>query len=311
MDIRTIESREIIDGRNLIKKGEIVGFNCSLNGELLFAVALNPLNYREQSGAGSFAITKTDRGQLYEIYLSIDDTLCLLTTVKDSLNFHDLQLLSNNELLLVCARSHYRPRNQSEKNGKIYSSEGHLRKEVLLGDGIQNVQSDDNGIIWTSYFDEGIFGNYGWTNPIGQSGLIVWNRDGEKLYEYQPKSPLDSMCDCYALNVTSNKEAWCYYYTDFPLIKIKDWKIDNYWHVPVKGSSAFAVYRNFTLFNGGYNEDPALLHLFELQDDFEMKEICRIQIDNLENIDRIIGRRDKLYFLSDKKVFSVSVQEVL
>ncbi|WP_176444820.1 hypothetical protein [Paenibacillus herberti] len=41
-------------------------------------------------------------------------------------------------------------------------------REFLLGDGIQSVQVTDKGIIWTSYFDEGVFGNNGWDKPIGE-----------------------------------------------------------------------------------------------------------------------------------------------
>lgn len=309
MNIVRKDAREIADGTSVITQGEIVGFNCSIDADLLLAVALNPLNYRDDTG--SFAITKTERGQSYEIYLSSDGELCLLANIKDNFNFHNLQLLNDRELLLVCARSHYRPENRSERNGRIYSTEGQFQKEILLGDGIQDVQADSNGVIWTSYFDEGIFGNYGWTHPIGQNGLIAWNSDGEKLYEYQPIESLEEMCDCYALNVVSNQESWCYYYTDFPLVKIKDRKIDGYWHIPIKGSSAFAIYGSFALFNNSYDEDDTLLHLLKLQDNHRAKEICQVRIENLENVDRVIGRRDSLYFLSDKKVFSISVQEVL
>ena len=181
MNIVRKDAREIADGTSVITQGEIVGFNCSIDADLLLAVALNPLNYRDDTG--SFAITKTERGQSYEIYLSSDGELCLLANIKDNFNFHNLQLLNDRELLLVCARSHYRPENRSERNGRIYSTEGQFQKEILLGDGIQDVQADSNGVIWTSYFDEGIFGNYGWTHPIGQNGLIAWNSDGEKLYE--------------------------------------------------------------------------------------------------------------------------------
>lgn len=305
------EVREIVDATSILSTGEIVGFNSSINGELLFAVARNPLNYREERGIGSFAVTQTNEGHLYDIYLLVDDTLILLTTIRENYNIHDLQLLNNHELLLVCARAFYRSKDDYEKNGRIYSIEGIFQTEILLGDGIQNVQTDSNGIIWTSFFDEGVFGNFGWNEPVGKSGLIAWNTEGKKAYEFQPTYPLSKICDCYALNVISNKESWCYYYTDFPLVKIKNYKIDSYWNTPIRGSSAFAIYRNFALFSNGYNENDNLLHLLKLDNDYIAKEIAQIQIENFEKVEQFLGRRDSLYFLSNKKVFQISVQEVL
>ena len=204
------EVREIADATSILSTGEIVGFNSSINGELLFAVARNRLNYREERGIGSFAVTQTNEGQLYDIYLLVDDTLILLTTIKENYNIHDLQLLNNRELLLVCTRAFYHSKDDYEKNGRIYSIEGIFQREILLGDGIQNVQTDSNGIIWTSFFDEGVFGNFGWNEPVGKSGLIAWNTEGKKVYEFQPTYPLSEIFDCYALNVISNKESWCY-----------------------------------------------------------------------------------------------------
>jgi len=79
---------------------------------------------------------------------------------------HDVQPLPN-ELLLACARSFYKGPDDFEKNGRIDTRDGEFLREILLGDGIQTVQAMSSGVIWTSYFDEGVFGNYGWTDPVG------------------------------------------------------------------------------------------------------------------------------------------------
>ena len=84
--------------------------------------------------------------------------------------------------------------------------------------GIEDVQVTESGIIWTSYFDEGVFGNRGWNDPIGKNGLVAWNGLGEKIYEFLPTTELGEICDCYALNVISDREVWLYYYTEFPPI---------------------------------------------------------------------------------------------
>jgi hypothetical protein len=88
-----------------------------------------------------------------------------------------------------------------------------------MGDGINSVQTTDEGMIWTSYFDEGVFGNYRWNQPMGASGLNCFDSAGRILWEFKPPAGFDSICDCYSLNVANNA-VWTCYYTDFPLVKI-------------------------------------------------------------------------------------------
>ena len=75
----------------------------------------------------------------------------------------------------------------------------------------------------TSYFDEGVFGNFGWDQPVGSCGLIVWGRDGNAVW----KNRVYSICDCYAMNLDDQENLWFYYYDEFNLVrtdfKSKDW----------------------------------------------------------------------------------------
>lgn len=77
-------------------------------------------------------------------------------------------------------------------------------REFLLGDGISHVQSDANGNIWTGYFDEGVFGNYGWATPAGAAGLSCFTKSGEKIWGYEAPAGFDQIDDCDALNVARN-----------------------------------------------------------------------------------------------------------
>ena len=61
---------------------------------------------------------------------------------------------------------------------------------MMLGDGIQHLQTTKSGEIWAAYFDEGIFGNLGWRRPIGAKGLLRFNSDGKRVYEFQRVSGL-------------------------------------------------------------------------------------------------------------------------
>ena len=76
----------------------------------------------------------------------------------------------------------------------------------------------------TQLDDEGIFGNYGWHTPIGASGLTACNLNGDRIYDFNPSGDIEEFCDCYAINVETENITWCYYYTEFPLVKIDNCK---------------------------------------------------------------------------------------
>ena len=75
----------------------------------------------------------------------------------------------------------------------VYGSDGHVEGAFLMGDGIADVQSDDAGNIWTSYFDEGIFGNNGWNEPVGAPGLLCFDSTGRITWHFQPPQGFDSL----------------------------------------------------------------------------------------------------------------------
>lgn len=191
----------------LCDRGELVAFNVGPDGSAYFVFALNPLDDREVRPNGSvFAKTRSDRPQSYRV-IGVREGSCLLDArIEDEpFNIHDIQPVGE-ELLLVCARCRYRGPGDADRNGRVYNRDGQLTRELLLGDGIKGVQATTGGVVWTSYFDEGIFGNFGWEQPIGSSGLIAWDSSGRRLYEFEPIPPLDWMCGCYALNVESEED---------------------------------------------------------------------------------------------------------
>ena len=157
--------------------------NVGPDRQLYSVIALGKLDYRTEdpSGAG-FAKTMPEQPQAYRVIALHDGEITLDVLIRhERFNIHDIQPLPGNELLLVCCRSHYRGPNDFEKNGRVYSSDGKLFREILLGDGIQNTQVSSNGLIWTSYFDEGVFGNFGWNTPVGSAGLVAWDSAGNKV----------------------------------------------------------------------------------------------------------------------------------
>ncbi|MGL5076251.1 MAG: hypothetical protein ACRDBG_10530, partial [Waterburya sp.] len=233
----TLSLSPIAELNSIIASGEIVAFNIGFDEMIYVVLALKALDYRtEQPGWASFAKTTPDTPQSYRITAFQENQLKLdIYIAEEKFNVHDIQPLPANEILLVCARSHYKSANDFEKNGRIYSYGGEFSREILLGDGIESVQTTSGGIIWTSFFDEGVFGNFGWNEPVGSSGLVAWDSEGNKIYDFEATDNLDSICDCYALNVESDSDVWLYYYTEFPLVHLHHQKIQSVWDIPIKG----------------------------------------------------------------------------
>jgi hypothetical protein len=287
--------------------GELVAFNVGPDGLTYLVVALKPLDYRtERPDGASFAKTVPDGPQTYRVVaLSGSQPVLDVVIEGERFNIHDVQPLAG-ELLLVCARSRYRGPRDFDKNGRVYTTYGAFAREILLGDGIQTVQTTTGGMIWTSYFDEGVFGNYGWQNPIGASGLVAWDSSGNKQYEFEPTAGLDAICDCYALNVESEENVWLYYYTEFPLVHLRHREVASVWAMPLEGSGAFSVSAGHALFRGGYN-DRDTYQLFSLRRDRKPELTAEIELRDETNgklvADRVVGRADALHLVSGDRLY--------
>jgi hypothetical protein len=229
------------------------------------------------------------------------------------LNFNFVQPMPDG-LLLATSRCEYSAA-LCKPNGQIFGLDGVRQSAVMLGDGIQHLQTTKSGEIWVAYFDEGVFGNRGWRQPIGAKGLLRFNADGDRVYEFEPTSGLDDIVDCYALNVVGNSEVWCYYYTQFPLVKIVNERVEQYWECPISGSSAFAVWRDSVLMRGGYDQDQdwSLMTLLPAGK-LRVEWTGRIEDDfgYLNKADRwfTTTRGSNLWYLRDGILFNVDVKDL-
>lgn len=295
--------------------GKIVAFNAGPDGNVYLVAALAELDYQtEQPGWAIFPKTMPDQPQKYRVVvLSEGKSVLDFLIEQEPFNIHHIQPLGE-EILLVCARSHYRGPNDYEENGRIYTRNGKFVRSILLGDGIQSVQATSENVIWTSYFDEGVFGNYGWEDPVGASGLVAWNHDGEKLYEYRPTDVLDSISDCYALNVTSGEDVWFYHDEEFSLVHLHLHEVENRWAIPVSESDGFAVSEDHALFRGGYEERDSY-HLFSLRKNGRVRKVLEFELKDQDGnklvAERIVGRGGMLHLVSGVYLYCLDMRSVL
>ncbi len=312
--IKTLRLEPVVDLSPFVQEGgKLVGMNVGPDGQIYAVIALKELDYRLDEGGASFVKTVPDVPQSYRVlaFRQGKKTLdVLLPQVR--LNIHDIQPLPQDRFLLVCHRSYRRAEDDYDRNGRIYSCQGQPLGSILLGDGIMDVQATASGTIWTSYFDEGIFGNYGWgVNPIGVPGLIAWNPSGEKLYQYEPAHGLEPIFDCYAMNVASECDVWIYYYTEFPLVHLHQGEIVAHWQPPVAGSRALAVKDQLVLFAGAYTRHDTFF-LVQLNRDGTTRKLRRFALRNEQG--RIIrrghtvGRGDALYVEYHNRIYRCDVE---
>ncbi|MCE3606034.1 hypothetical protein LXA47_20845 [Massilia sp. P8910] len=301
--------------KEAIGKHTFITFNAGPGGEVYVLLARDTLDYRTKDNAfASFAKIIPDSPQRYRVLVFRQGELELDLPIHGArFNIHTIQPLGN-DLLLACSRSEYRREDDVDLNARVYSRDGSFLREFLLGDGLETIQTTRHGEIWASYFDEGVLGNYGWPDPVGAAGLVAWNEQGEKVYEYAPVWPVDRIIDCYALNVASADDVWCCYYTNFPLVHLHKKRIASTWNVPVSGSNAFAIAGAHVLFAGGYDKrdsftlvrlDPDGTSM--LIDEFELIGDDGVAVKPLKTI----GRDAVLYVLDDAVLYEIDLKHVL
>ncbi|MGS2617966.1 hypothetical protein ACVCAH_26085 [Micromonospora sp. LZ34] len=142
----------------------------------------------------------------------------------------------------------------------VYDSEGRVEARATLGDGIEHVFATTSGEVWVGYFDEGVYGNYGWGDthaapPVGSSGLVRFSPQLEPTWRFPSHvdSSWGAISDCYALNVTDDA-VWTSYYTDFPIVQIRGGSVSG-WSNRVDGGKALAVSGSRVGLLGGYGPD--------------------------------------------------------
>ena len=162
---------------------------------------------------GMFPATVTEKAYHYHVIHLKDGQKTVLHLPKETWNYHHVQPIDDDHVLLVCARSYYHDAQNIEENARVYDKNGHLIRSFCLGDGIEHVYVTKNQEIWTGYFDEGVFGNYGWEVPVGRSGLVGWDASGRKMDSLEEDKEY-SIFECLSLNSAADGGIWFFFSID-------------------------------------------------------------------------------------------------
>ncbi len=228
----------------------------------------------------------------------------IVVMLPDTRETFDLvQPLGPDRVLLVRRRI----KSNSDENAHIYDMGGQLVAAFQAGDGIEDVQTTEDGQIWVSYFDEGIFGSL----ELGQSGVVCLDQSGRSVLRYnQMSGPESPISECYAMNVASSREVWLYYYTEFPLVRLLDRRFDHEWKgIPVQGARGFAVDGEHAVFAGSY-ESSDRLFLVSLNS-MHMEELQPVDGDGKElKFRRAFGRGPRLFLETEQALFMLKLGDI-
>jgi hypothetical protein len=200
---------------------------------------------------GTLAVLVENQANHSMSVLRFDKDLVEVVEIKgEPPRYPYVQFLPTGEVLIASSVARF-VNNEKERNASVYDKNGQLLRQFTLGDAINDMRVANNSEIWVSYFDEGVFGNTS-TPHIGQPGLCCFSSNGELVWWFEAGDGLESIDDCYALNVFGN-EAWTSYYSSFPIVRIDQAKKLTSWKDGICAASAIATDGHRILFFGGYH----------------------------------------------------------
>jgi len=126
------------------------------------------------AGGASFPDPDATRPVAARITLHAPE-LAAVTRIQDLALAHiTVQPMPGDRVLVAGARCRWR-RGDPDRNAVLYGPDGQVISDHVLGDGIAHVLATSTGQVWVGYFDEGIYGNYGWgqadtQEPVGAYG---------------------------------------------------------------------------------------------------------------------------------------------
>lgn len=214
-----------------------------------------------------------------------------------------VQPLPNGEFLLVGGRYE-----GDVPNAVVFSAAGVHQRDLILRDGIADVQVAQDSTIWVSYFDEGVFS----FDPLTATGLLRFSSNGEIIWRFEARSGFNSISDCYAMDV-GREATWICYYTNFPIVRIKADGTMRGWKNKFTGARALAIDNHRVLLFGGYELHRSRCVVQEFGDEkmLRAREIQLLLPDaELPARMRVVGRGSTLHFFIGTVWYQFDLAEV-
>ena len=255
-----------------------------------------------EHGLGVFPKTRRDRPLDHLVLRWSGENLEQWVVPSVAANVSFVQPLGA-EVLLASARCHASA-SGPEHNGLVVDRRGAVTRTLVLGDGLADVRTTPDGDIWLSYFDEGVYGNYGWQQPMGASGLVQLDASGAVRFEYDASSagtgPID---DVYATNLTPSGDLWIYFYSDFALVRVHADRYERF-ASRVEGARAVAIADDRALLVGTYGHPDHGTIVSLRRGARAAPEAVRIQMESRGSLAsaRLVARGDTVWVFDGRSV---------
>ena len=309
----TVQARLVADFTSEVEADDpYVSYGFGLGGEILVAIRQSREDPAVESpGFASFPKSRLDAGGDYRLLVQRPGQPLIRIQVRDEqIPCSYLQPVPDGVLLVGARCSWPQSEPEPEKNAVVFDHSSREGRRFCLGDGIQDVRVDPGGSIWVSYFDEGIFGNYGWGEsgrpPLGVAGVAKFDASGNRLDGYDAEAAgTEAICDAYAINLAAADDLWVYFYTDFPIVR---WHQRAYrrWAFGQGGATAFAVRGDrIALFGRDHS-----LRILALEPDGQTRLVreARVTMDAHPAGPGTLacGVGEVLYLVGDRRVFALT-----
>ena len=309
-----------IDLRDELDDKEVRSFSLGYDGKLYVLTTFKKDNVQYRSESGIYPRPFADTPHDYLIYVANTQEINVYTIPNQIWNYNRLQPMPDDEILLLCTNAYDDEKKEIAKNARVFSVDGTLKREFIVGDDFDDVKTTVNGDIWVGYIDRAMSyppeakeGDPEY--PIGVAGLNKFNTYGERIYQYNPIDGLDGMFHCYAINVDSDNTLWTYYYYDtFPLVKIVNDEIVDYWQSPVRGSGQIAIRNNLVIFCGTYGDKDkgqSEYFLYKLLANHRLEQIAKFRIVPFTDPYYRYSRGDTIVLYEDDVFYRVTITELL
>lgn len=227
-----------------------------------------------------------------------------------------VQPLPEDRLLVAAARCPYYDDTGPGSNAAVYDDTGSKTATGVLGDGIAHLLTTASGDVWAGYFDEGVYGNFGWgrspdREPLGAPGIVRYTADLTRAWEFPGDGDAPPVDDVYALNVTDTAVHTCYY-GDFPFVRIEQGTVDM-WRNPIGAASAVLVGAAGVALVGGYGERDRVVLAHRVDGELTPYAERRLTLPGGAALPRgleLVARGDELHLLSDTHWWKVSLDQI-
>jgi hypothetical protein len=190
-----------------------------------------------------------------------------------------------------------------EKNVVITNADGSVIREICFGDGICNILCFEDEVT-VGYFDEGVFGNYGWDDPIGSPGLVKFDLTGRILW----KNTEDSISDVYSMTIDDTGKLYFHNYTPFMVVCSSFEKGAVRCKPGIHGSEQLFVSKDgqWIVLDGGYERGDQFYAFRFSEPNEKWRIIPKLDGDELNG--ELIARGSKLIMVANKGT-QISIME--